>query len=292
MSLPNPHPQQRVVLISGATSGIGRDTALLLARSGGYRVYAGYRDTAQGKALLEEAKKANLPLKTVSLDITDAESAQAAVDTAIKEMGRLDVLINNAGFGLAGAIEDLEVSEIKDQFETNVFGQMHLTKAALPHFRTQRSGTILFLSSMAGLVAYPLFGAYCASKHALEAFAESLRYELKLFGVKSILLEPGKFQTGFVKTNMRVGKNCENPDSAYSAIIKDVREKYYAEDEKAPSPKVVAKKILKIIEIKNPHLRYRVGADSQVIIFLKRFMPFRWFEAMVTKVLGMNQYAI
>lgn len=290
--LPNKHPQQKVVLISGATRGIGRETALLFARSGKYRVYAGYRNKTRGNSLLAEAKKANLPLKLIPLDITKPESNQAAVDFILKDIGRLDILINNAGFGLAGALEDLTLEEIKDQFETNVFGNINLTQTVIPHLRKQRSGTVLFMSSMAGLVAYPLFGAYCASKHAIEGFAEALRYELKIFGVNAVLLEPGKFKTDFVKTSLKIGKDCATKQSPYYKPVKNALDEYYKMDDKAPSASQVAKKILKIMETKKPRLRYRIGADSQMVVGLKRILPAGMFEAMVTKALGMSRYNV
>jgi len=285
------HPQQKIALISGATNGFGRETALLLAKEG-YRVYAGYRSQERGEALLSEAKKTSLPFSVVRLDITEPETISKAIQTVVNEAGRIDILINNAGYGLAGSLEDLDVDEIRKQFETNVFGHIMLTQKIIPHMRDQRSGTILFVSSMAGQVSYPLFSAYSSSKHAIEAIGESLRYELKPFGIRSIILEPGMFQTGFVKQNLQMNNKTMRPDSPYQKAAKDAWEEYSAKDSKSPGPEVVARKILKILKSARPKLRYQVGADSYLTVLLKRVLPSSWFECIMSKILKVDQYHV
>ena len=273
---------QKVVLISGATSGFGRETALLLARKG-YRVFAGYRDKAKGDLLSQEARREGIPLDTVPLDITGSKSPYEAVASVLKEAGRLDVLINNAGYGLAGPVEELEIEEVEAQFNTNVYGQLRLTKAAIPIMRKQRSGTLIFLSSIAGQFGFPFFSAYCASKHAIEAFGEALRHELQGFGIFSVLVEPGMFKTGFVQTNLALGKNTLRPESPYYETGKAAREKYFKKDDGAPPARIVAEKILEILGKSRPKLRYQVGMDSSLMIRLKKLLPSAWTEYFVRK---------
>jgi len=274
--------QPKTVLISGATSGFGLETALLLARKK-YRVFAGYRNERKGKDLLEKARKEDLPLSIVSLDIAAPHESREAVKQVLKEAGRLDIVINNAGYGLAGPVEELEIDEIEAQFNTNVFGQIRLSQAALPVMRQQRSGTLIFISSIAGQFGFPFFSAYCASKHALEAFGEALRYELKGFGIKSVIIEPGMFRTGFVQKNLVLGKNTLRDDSPYYDTGKAARDKYFEKDDNAPAPSLVAEKILHILSLKDPALRYTVGQDSVLMIGLKKILPSAWTEFLVMK---------
>ncbi len=273
---------QKVVLISGATGGFGRETALLLARRG-YRIFAGYRNESKGNQLLEEARKEDLPLSLVPLDITTPHGPLEAVKHVLKRAGRLDVLINNAGYGLAGPVEELEIEEIEAQFNTNVYGQLRLTKAAIPAMRKQRSGTLIFLSSIAGQFGFPFFSAYSASKHAIEAFGEALRHELQVFGIFSVLVEPGMFKTGFVQTNLAIGKNTLRPDSPYYEMGKAARDKYFKKDDAAPPARIVAEKILEILGKARPKLRYQVGTDSFLMIRLKKLLPSAWTEYFVRK---------
>lgn len=281
--------QQKIVLISGATSGFGWETALMLARNG-YRVFAGYRNQARGNELLNEAKKSALPLSIVRLDVTKPDTLHQAVETVIREIGRIDVLINNAGYGFAGAVEDLEMDEVRAQFETNVFGHLELTQAVIPHMRRERRGLIMNISSMSGRISYPLFSAYCASKHALEAFGEALRYELRPFGIFSVLVEPGVFKTSFVNKNLAISKKTMSKDSPYYQAAKDAHDYYTQEDKKAPGPEIVANKILKILQSKRPRLRYPIGIDSRAVILLKKILPASWFEAIFIKYLGVDRY--
>jgi NAD(P)-dependent dehydrogenase (short-subunit alcohol dehydrogenase family) len=275
---------QKVVLISGATSGIGRETALALARAG-YRVFAGDRNEYRGTAteLAQEAQKKNLPLSTVFLDVTIPHSALNAVEVVLKEAGRIDVLINNAGYGLAGPLEELEIDEIIAQFNTNVFGLIRLTQAVLPAMRQQKSGTIIFISSISGQFGFPFFSAYSASKHAVEALGEALRFELKSFGIRSIILEPGMIKTSFVQKNLVIGKKCLRTDSPYTETGKAARDKYFKKDDAAPPPSIVASAVLKILSVKKPALRYQIGTDSKVMIKFKKILPSAWTEYLVMK---------
>jgi NAD(P)-dependent dehydrogenase (short-subunit alcohol dehydrogenase family) len=282
-------PRQKTVLISGATSGFGRDTALMLAENG-YRVFAGFRDQKRGEDLLKKAKERSWPLSIIHLDMTDSGSLRHAVDSIIKDTGRIDILINNAGYGLAGSVEDLERDEIRAQFETNVFGHVELTKFVIPHMRRERSGIILSISSMAGRLSYPLFSAYCASKHALEAFGESLRYELRPFGITSVLIEPGVFRTGFVKKNLAIGKNVMQESSPYYKAAKEAHEEYSKEDDTAPGPETVTRLILKILRTPRPRLSYRAGQDSKIAVLMKKILPESWFEVIFSKYLGVDRY--
>src|SRR3990172_104559 len=186
-----------VSIVTGASSGIGRSSALPLARRG-HRVFATVR-TADAEDSLREAAS-GLPVDVLRLDLLDEASVARLIPTVRDRAGRIDVLVNNAGYALLGAVEDLPVDALRRQFEVNVFGAMALARAALPLMRSPPSGPILNVSSLAGRVSVPLMGAYCASKFALEAFTDALRIEARPFGVRAIVVEPGPVVTRFPRT--------------------------------------------------------------------------------------------
>ena len=193
----------KVAIVTGSSSGIGFETALLLARSG-FQTYASMRDLRKSKNIIEIANAENLPLRVVQLDVNDDKSVKDAIDKIVAEKGRIDVLVNNAGYGLFSPIEDVTLDQVKEQFETNFFGVVRVTKEALPIMRKKRKGTIVNVSSGAGRVGIPVYSAYVASKFALEGLSESLRYELKEFGVNIVIIEPGVIKSNIVE-NL---KNC------------------------------------------------------------------------------------
>ena len=195
----------KVALITGASSGIGFETALTLARNE-FRTFATMRNLSKSRKIREIAKKERLPLTVIPLDVNDNASIRTAIQNILVEAKRIDVVINNAGYGLFGAVEDLSMDKIIDQFETNFFGVVRVVKSVLPIMRNQRSGTIINISSMVGRVAMPLNSVYVASKFALEGFSESIRHELSKFGINVILIEPGIVRTGFFD-NLQKSKN-------------------------------------------------------------------------------------
>jgi NAD(P)-dependent dehydrogenase (short-subunit alcohol dehydrogenase family) len=186
----------KVAIVTGSATGIGYETAILLARNG-FRTYATMRNIHKAKEIQKIAEVESLPLDVIQLDVTNDEPIAKAIDTVISESGRIDVLVNNAGYGLIGSIEDMSTEEMKAQFETNVFGVFRVTQAVLPHMRKQHNGTIVNISSIAGRIGLPLLSAYGSTKFALEGMSESMAYELEPFGIKVAIIEPGNIKTNF-----------------------------------------------------------------------------------------------
>ena len=211
---------QKVSIVTGSSSGIGLETALILARNG-YFTYATMRNPEKDAPIKNALKKENLPIKVIQLDVIDDESLKNAIDHVTSEAGRIDVLVNNAGYGLVGALEELSMEEIKAQYETNLFGLVRVIQAVLPTMRKQRSGRILNLSSGAGLFGYPGGSAYVSSKFAVEGLSESMAYELEPFGIRVILIEPGFVQTNFANS-MVIAKKAQDPTSPYSQMMQRI----------------------------------------------------------------------
>src|SRR5919202_579604 len=187
---------QKVALVTGSSSGIGFETAVHLARNGFY-TYASMRNLEKSKSITEVANREKLRLKVIQLDVNDDKSVEEAIDRVVKENQKIDVLVNNAGYGLLGALEDLSIEEIKAQLETNFFGAIRVTQQVLPVMRKQKSGTIVNISSVGGRMGIPSLSADHSTKFALEGLSESISYELKPFGIRVVLIEPG-----FIRTNI------------------------------------------------------------------------------------------
>src|SRR5271169_1312963 len=198
---------QKIAVVTGSSSGIGLLTTIEFARNG-YQVVATMRDLGRASRLEEAAQQAGVRdrLDLRRLDVTEFDSHPGAIDDIVRAHGRIDVLVNNAGFSVAGFGEDLTLGEIRLQFETNFFGNVAMTKAVLPVMRQQKSGHIIQVASVAGLVGTPLLGAYCSSKHALEGFSESLRIETHSLGIRVVLVEPGAFDTDIWTRNVTVAE--------------------------------------------------------------------------------------
>jgi NAD(P)-dependent dehydrogenase (short-subunit alcohol dehydrogenase family) len=215
--------QQQIALITGSSSGIGFETSLRLARNGIY-TYGTMRNLNKSNEILGYARKDNLPLKVLRLDVTDEESISDAIDKIISEKSRIDILVNNAGYSLLGPLEQLHIDEINEEFETNFFGIIKLIQSVLPMMRKQGYGRIINISLLAGRIGFPLSSAYVSSKFALEGLVESLRYEVQPFGIHVSLIEPRVIKTNFVN-NMKIGKNVitssisNNDNSSYVEII-------------------------------------------------------------------------
>lgn len=252
----------KVALVTGSSSGIGFETALALAR-GGYHTYATMRDTKKGDRILEIAKKENLQIRVVELDVNNENTIKKAIKVILDEKKRIDVLVNNAGYFLVGCLEDLTISDLKDQFETNFFGVVRTIQAVLPTMRSQKSGTIVNVSSVAGRIGFPVTPGYISSKFALEGLSESMRYELFPFGIKTIIIEPGVIKTNLFSTLKKITK----PDSAYKDITDKVMKGLLMMSEMGTPPQEVASTIIKAVTSDNPLPRYPVGNDA--IMFLE-----------------------
>ena len=257
--------RESVAVVTGSASGNGFETSLLLAKNRFY-TYATMRNLEKSARIKEIAKKDSLPIEVLQLDVTDDKSVTDAIDVISNRQGRIDVLVNNAGYEQHGPVEELSMEEIKTQFETNFFGAVRVMKAVLPMMRKQRSGTIVNVSSIGGKIGVPLNSAYVGSKFALEGFSESMKYELEGFGIKVILIEPGAVNTNYLE-NSRQAQKAMNPDSPYAELSKmvseGVRERF--KETQPFYPYVIAEVILTAIKSEKPNTRYLVGNDAIAI---------------------------
>jgi NAD(P)-dependent dehydrogenase (short-subunit alcohol dehydrogenase family) len=277
----------KVAVITGASSGFGLLTTVELARRG-FQVVATMRDLGRRSALDQAAASAGVSGRVAvrALDITDTGSIPGIVDSIQKECGRIDALINNAGFAVAGFIEDLHLEEIRLQFETNFFGTVAMTKAVLPIMRRQRAGHIIMLSSVGGMHGSPTISSYSASKHALEGWSESLRLEVRSLGIRVVLIEPGAYATDIWTRNARLGKGVGDESSPNLERSRRMREHV----RKLPKrdPLEVAQLIARVAQDPNPRLRYLIGSDARVQIWLKRALPWKWHEKLVARALKLD----
>lgn len=273
---------QKVAVITGSSSGIGLETSLTLARNG-FLTYATARSQkrSQNNTLATDIEK--LPIKVVQLDVTDNQSINNAIQTIVSETGRIDVLVNNAGYGLGGAFEDLSIEEIKNLYETNVFGLIRVTQVVLPIMRKQQSGIIVNVSSGAGLFGYPGGSAYVSTKFAIEGLSESIAYELDPFGIKVVLIEPGFIRTNFANA-MVIAKKAQDPNSPYSQMMQRVGANSSKMAMNGSSVEVVAKVILEAVTSKNPNLRYLAGKDVETWAANKKTMSDTEFYNMIKNV--------
>ncbi len=259
----------KVILITGASSGIGREAAILLGRQG-HRVYAGARRLER---MADLAERAGGDVTAVEMDVSKGDDNKRVVDQVIEAEGRIDVLINNAGFGLYGPIEDLPIDDARYQFEVNLFGLAHLTQLVLPHMRSQGSGRIVNVSSMVGKVFMPLAAWYDATKHALEGWSDCLRYETAPFGIQVVLIEPGAIKTEF--DDVRMAQLEALPaDSAYRSQIEKFKKLVDAPpdlDRQTP-PEVVARVYAKAATTRRPRRRYITGTYARPWMYTRRWL--------------------
>jgi short-subunit dehydrogenase len=270
---------KKVILVTGASSGIGKATALLLLENG-FTIYAAARRTE----LMQELQHAGAHL--LSLDVTDDLSMQAGVDEILQKENQLDVLINNAGYGSYGALEDVPLSEARKQFEVNVFGLARLTQLVLPSMRARKSGLIINISSIGGKIAVPHGSWYHASKFAVEGLSDCLRMELRQFGIRVVLVEPGAIQTAWNKI-ARENLLKASGQTAYSALAARHAKMLERGDARFGSaPAVVAKAIEKAILAKNPKTRYAAGGGARLLLFIKKIMPDKLFDSLLMSQLN------
>jgi NAD(P)-dependent dehydrogenase (short-subunit alcohol dehydrogenase family) len=272
-------------LITGAGAGFGLLTSVALARHG-FRVVASVRDLARTERLDQAAAAAGVTLEKVQLDVTRPDS----IARAMAEVGAVDVLVNNAGFGMGGALEDLTLDELREQFETNFFGLVAMTKAVLPGMRERRKGKIINVSSINGRMGTPGMTAYTSSKFAVEGLSESLRLEVSRFGIYVSLVEPGTFKTDIFTRNKRVAKRAHDPGSPYYAFTKHMEDVLgQLLERNTADPIAVANRIVKIALAKKPRLRYLVGKDARGEAFAKAVLPFSVLEWGVKRYIGEPQ---
>jgi len=274
--------QGKVAVVTGSSSGIGFETSLLLARKRFY-TYATMRNLNKSQKINDFAEKENLPLKVLQLDVTDDKSVKVAINQIRDESSRIDVLVNNAGYDVMGAVEDLSIDEFKSQFETNFFGVIRVTKEVIPIMRNQGSGNIINVSSVGGRIGIPLNTAYISSKFALEGLSESMRYELEQFGIDVILIEPGVVKTNFFENADVVNINTTNNNktSLYSQLTQKLFEGFepmLKSDSSSSLPSDVAEVIYQTIESSNRQVRYLVGKDADSIIKTRQNLSDKEFE--------------
>ena len=304
---------QKVAVVTGSSTGIGFETCLLFARSR-IRTYATMRDLAKADLIKNVAQKEKLPLKVIQMDVDNDYSVAEAFKQICEDDDdggrmRIDILINNAGFGLFGALEDQSMENIKKQFETNLFGAIRTIQQVLPIMRDQRSGVIVNISSLAGYVGFPASSVYNSTKFALEGLSESLAYEIEPYGISVVLIEPGVINTNFAK-NIIIPSNTQpissyllsstsssHPSSAsvstkYANVVERFLSHYCPAMRNAPSPKEVAKAILESIEDSivstrhgnnNNFHRYPIGEDAKLYADAKRKMSDSELHSLVTK---------
>lgn len=267
----------RVILITGASSGMGRVTAEYLA-SKGYKVYGVGRSFKGLKERIEQDNTSS-NFEEIYMDVTDEQCISEVIDYIVKKEGRIDVLFNNAGMGIAGAIEDTSIEEAKLIFETNFFGMLRVCKQVLPIMRKQKQGYIVNTSSIMGIMGLPFQGFYSATKYAIEGFSETLRYETKEFGIKVALIEPGDFATGFTANRKRVAKSS---NSVYRQKFEKNMEIIEKDENGGCNPMLFAKLVEGVINNPSPKVRYLVGYKMQKLaVKLKKVLPQRTFEKMI-----------
>ena len=265
--------EKRVAIVTGSSSGIGFQTAITLARNG-YSTYASMRNIEKSKIITEIAKKEDLPLQVIMIDVNDSVTIKNAIDKIVKDVKRIDVLVNNAGYGLFGALEELSIEEIKAQFETNFFGVVRVTQAVLPTMRNQKGGgTIVNISSVGGQVSAPILSAYNSTKFALEGLSESISHELRPFGIRVIIIEPGFIKTNIMNSSVSAKKASEHK-SPYYPYTQRIQGYFGSmmDNPESSNPEEVAKVILHAVTSESPQLRFTVGNDASAIIQAKRKM--------------------
>jgi len=274
------HDEPKSVLITGASTGIGRASALYLAEKG-YRVAATSRSLARLDDLRREAERVGA-VHCVQLDVDSDQSVSEATESVIEAYGNIDVLVNNAGYGLWGPVQSLTQEELYSQFETNFFGAFRMIKAALPSMTAQGSGTIVNVTSLEGRLVTPFSGGYAASKFALEGLSEAMRYELWPQGIRVAVVEPGLYDTEF-HDNQVEAAGADSPALAYGPAIARYRGQRGGYDRFAKDPVQVARVIHKIIRSRRPRFRHPVGPEATLGIPASQLMPERLFQAIVRR---------
>lgn len=271
----------KVALVTGGSSGIGEATALRLQELG-YTTYAAARRVERMEHLTTSG------IRPLAMDVTDDESMQSGVEQILAEEGRIDVLVNAAGYGSYGAVEDVPLSEARNQVEVNLFGAARLTQLVLPRMRDQRSGTIVNVTSMGGKIYTPLGAWYHASKHALEALSDCLRMELKSFGIDVVVIEPGAIRTefnGIVDEKVRAVSGTGPYAAQGNALAASIASE--STQRRSSPPELIAKTIGKAVTARRPKTRYAAGYGAKPMIFLHDVLPDRAFDAFIRRAVRM-----
>jgi short-subunit dehydrogenase len=261
---------KKIILVTGASSGIGKETAILLAQNGNI-VYGAARRTDMMQSLKEAG------VKLLEMDVTDDASMTKGVGEIIRNENRIDVLINNAGYGSYGALEDVPLSEARYQFEVNIFGMARLTQLVLPYMRTQHSGRIINISSIGGRMGEPHGAWYHATKFAVEGLSDSIRMELKQFGIDVVVIRPGAIVTEWNRISRENLARVSGSTAYHDSAMKHVRMLARADENGSP-PAVVAQTILRAVESAKPKTRYATGKSAHLVLFLKSILSDRMFD--------------
>jgi short-subunit dehydrogenase len=279
---------QQTVLITGATDGLGRAAALLLAEKG-YRVFAAGRSAEKRAELDRLAASKKLPLESLELDVCDENSVNRAVQLVLQKAGNIDVLINNAGIGLMAVAEELKLDDLRRLYETNIFGLLRVTQAVLPHMRAHKAGRVLMLSSVAGILTPPTYGAYSSSKHAVEALSNALRLELYPFNIDVILIEPGYIRTSFQQTAKDLAESYIEGSAAspyakiYAGAIAGATN---SRRESKTTPEDCARVMLNAIESGHPKARYTVTPLAKWAAVGRRVLPDTLMDSFLRRKFG------
>ena len=273
---------EKIALVTGSSSGIGFETSLALARNG-FHTFASMRDVGKCEEIKRTIEKEDLSVEILELDVDKEESVDHAIKTILEKKDRIDVLVNNAGYGMWGTVEDVSVDEFKEQFETNFFSIIRLIQKVAPIMRKQNSGNIVNISSVAGRIGFPVSPAYISSKFALEGLSESLRFELMPFGVNTIIIEPGVIKTKFFDS-MKLAEKAQQ-DSAYNDITEKVISGVKMMTEMGTHPKEVADMVIKALKDEKPLPRYIVGNDAMMFLEAKKMKTDIEFENYLKKEL-------
>ena len=276
-----------VVLVTGASSGIGQACAVYLANQG-YQVFGTTRrDPSQVASGFRELRSQGDALEIITMDVNDNESVMRGVASIVEQCGRLDVVVNCAGFGIAGSVEETSDDEAQKIFDTNVVGILRVCRAAIPTMRAQGSGILVNISSIGGLIGLPFQGFYSATKFALEGLTEALRMEIQRFGLRAVLIEPGDFCTGFTDSRAFVVQSSTSDvyREAQAHVIGIVEK----DERGGSSPESIARLVGKVIAKRSPRVRYTVGPIAQKLAAgLKRVLPSKWFEWALSKYYGVS----
>lgn len=266
---------KKVILVTGASSGMGKEMALQLVKEG-YTVYGAARRVEKMQDILQNGGH------VLALDITEEVSMVKAVQQIIIEQGRIDVLLNNAGYAIYGAVEDTTLDDARRQFEVNLFGLARITQLVLPHMREKKSGTIINISSMGGKMYTPLGAWYHATKHALEGWSDCLRLELKQFGIHVVVIEPGVIRTEFADV-MAQPMLKRSGNTVYAILAKAVAnatENTYKEAASSP-PTLVAQTVSRVVKTQEPKTRYVVGKRARLLLFIRKYFGDRIFDMVI-----------
>lgn len=282
--------ERPVALLTGASSGFGLLASIELAKAGFY-VYATMRNPENKGPLMDRAmgEKVQGQIEVLPLDVTVSSSIQSAVSKVKEDAGRLDVLINNAGYALAGFVEEIPLTEWHAQFDTNFFGVVSVTRSVIPIMREAGKGRIINMGSISGLMGFPALTPYSATKHAIEGFSESLRYELKPFGIDVFIIEPGSFRTNIWDKGKRIARGEENSKpSPYHSFLGKVEASLKESEKDHGDPLVVAKIIVEVACGQKSAFRHPVGKGIRSLLFLKMIVPFKLREFMIHHMINKN----